>query len=73
MDSLQSVQLRGLFNYDLNDSARNNGVNLIVKHCTPSVAQHFYRIKITTTLNDLPNEVVSSRTVNLFKNGLDKH
>ena len=46
---------------------------LIVKHFNTSVAQHFYPIKITTTWNALPSEVVSSRTVNCFKNSLDKH
>ena len=37
-----------------------------------SVAQHFYPIKITTTWN-APNEIVSRRRVNSFKNSLDKH
>ena len=32
-----------------------------------------YKIKITTTWNSLPSEVVSSRTVNSLKNSLDKH
>ena len=45
----------------------------IVKYFNTSVAQHFYPIKITTTSNALPSEVVSSRTVNSFKNSLDKH
>ena len=40
-------------------------------HC--KIFHHFYRIKITTTRNAQPNEVVSSRTVNSFKNSLDKH
>ena len=57
----------------LNDRTRNNGAKLIVKHFNTSVAQHFYPIKIATTLNALPSEVVSSRTVNSFKNSLDKH
>ena len=35
--------------------------------------QHFYPTKITTIWNALPSEVVSSRTVNSFKNSLDKH
>ena len=52
---------------------RNNGAKLIVKHFNTSVAQHFYPIKITTIWNALPNEVVSSRTVNSFQNSLDKH
>ena len=63
----------GLFDYDLNDRTRNNGAKLIVKHFNTSVAQHFYPIKITTTWNALPSEVVSNRTVNTFKNSLDKH
>ena len=63
----------GLFDYDHNDRTRNNGANLIVKHFNTSVAQHFYAIKITTTWNSLPNEVVTSRTVNSFKNSLEKH
>ena len=58
---------RGLFDYDLNDRTR-----LIVKHFNTSVAQHFYPIKITTTWNSLPNEVVTSKTVISFKNSLDK-
>ena len=63
----------GLFDYDLNDRTRHNGAKLIVKHFNTSVAQHFYPIKIATTWNALPSEVVSSRTVNSFNNSLDKH
>ena len=64
---------RGFFDYDLNDRTRNNGAKHIVKHFNTSVAQHFYPIKVTTTFNALPNDVVTSRTVNSFKNSLDKH
>ena len=52
---------------------RNNGAKLIVKHFNTSVDQHFHPIKITPTWNALPSEVASSRTVNSFKNSLDKH
>ena len=68
-----TASARGLFDYDLNDRTRNNGAKLIVKHFNTSVAQQFYPIKITTTWNSLPSESVSSRTVNSFKNSLDKH
>ena len=71
MNSLLPVQ-EGSSIYDLNDRTRNNGAKLFVKHFKTSVAQHFYPIKITTTWNALPSEVVSSRTVNTFKNSLDK-
>ena len=73
LNRFTTASARGFFDYDLNDRTRNNEAKLIVKHCNTSVAQHFNPIKITTTWNALPNEVVSSRTVNSFKNSLDKH
>ena len=73
LDRFSSASARGLFDYDLNDRISNNRAELIVKHFNTSVAHHFYSIKITTTWNALPNEVVSSRTVNSFKNSLDNH
>ena len=68
-----TASARGLFDYDLNARTINNSANLIVKHFNTSVAQPLYPIKITTTWNALPNEVVTSRTVNSFKNSLGKH
>ena len=73
MNEFTTVGARVLFDYDLNDRTRNNGAKLIVKHFNTSVAQHFHPIKITTICNALASEVVSSRTVNSFKNSLDKH
>ena len=73
LNRFTTASARGLFDYDLNDGTRNNRVKFIVKHFDTSVAQHFYPNKITTTWNALPSEVESSRTVNSFKNILDKH
>ena len=73
LNRFTTASARGLFDYDLNDRTRNNGAKLIVKQFNTSVAQHFYPIKLTTSWNALPSEVVSSRTVNSFKNSLDKH
>ena len=71
MDSQLTVQ-DGLFDYDVCNRTRNNCAKLIVKHFCTSVAKHFYPIKITTIWNALPNKVVNSKTVNSFKNSLDK-
>ena len=68
-----NASARGLLDYDLNDRTRNNGAKRIEKHFNSSVAQHFYQIKITSTWNAPPSEVVSSRTANSLKNSLDKH
>ena len=73
LNGFTTASARGLFDYDLNDRTRNNGTKLKVKYFNTSVAQHFYSIKITITWNALPYEAVSSRTVNSFKNSLDKH
>ena len=64
---------RGLFDRDFNDRTRNNGEKFIVKRFNTSLAQHFDPIKITTTWNALPSDIVSSRKVNTFKNRLDQH
>ena len=48
------VQLRGLFDYDLNERTRNNGAKHFVKHFDTSVAQHFHLIKVTAAWNAQP-------------------
>ena len=73
LNEFTTASARGLFDYNHNDRTRNNWAKLIVKHFSTSVAQHFYPIQITSTCNAIPSEVVSSRTVNSFKNTLDKH
>ena len=73
LNRFTTASARGLIDCHLNDRTRNNGAKLIVKHFNTSVARRFYQIKITTTWNALPNEVVTSRTVNSFKNNFDKH
>ena len=73
LNRFTTASAKRLFNCDLNGRTRNNGAKLVVKHFNTSVTQHFYAIKITTTWNSVPNEVVTNRTVNSFKNSLDKH
>ena len=73
LDGFTTARASGLFEYDLNDRTRNNGGKLIVKLFNRSVAQKFYHFKSTTTWNSLPHEVLSSRSVNSFRNSLDKH
>ena len=68
-----TASARGLFDYDINDRTTNNGAKLTVKHFNTSVGPHLRQIKIATTWNAITYEVVSSRTVNSFKNSLDKH
>ena len=73
LNRFNNVSPIGLFDYDFNDRTPNNGKKIIVKRFNTSVAQHFFPINITTTWNDLPYDVVNSRTVNTFKYRLDAH
>ena len=64
---------RGLFDRDFNDRARNNGEKLIVKtlqhiNCPTSLPN-----QDNNHLECLPSDIVSSRTVNTFKNRFDQH
>ena len=68
-----NVRARGLFDSEFNDRTRNNEEKSIVKCFNTSIAQHFYPIKITTTWDALPSDIVSSRTVDTFNNRLDQH
>ena len=60
--------------FSLYDIARNIGAKLIIKHFSTSVAIHFYTVKITKTLNALPDlkYIISRKIVNSGKNRLDK-
>ena len=63
-----------LLDRDFNDRTRNNGVKLIMERSNTSIAQHFYPIKMTTTrMTYQLSDIVSSRTVNRFKNRSDQH
>ena len=74
LNRFTTASARGLFDYDLNDRKGNNGA--IKTYC--KIFQYIscptlLPIKITTTWNALPNEVVTSKTVYSFKISLDKH
>ena len=73
LNEFTTASTRGLFYYYLNDRTRNNEAKLIVKHFNTSVAQNFYPTFTSVACNAIPSEVVSCRTVNSFKNSLDKH
>ena len=72
LNRLTTASARGLFDDDLKDRTGDNEAKLIVKHFNTSVTKHFHPIKVTAR-NGLPNEVVSSGSVNCFKNRLNKH
>jgi hypothetical protein len=72
LQGFNNVNPVGLFDRDNNTQRRNNGQKLVVKRFNTSVAENFFPIEITQTWNRLPSNIVLSKTVNIFKNRLDK-
>ena len=62
-----------LFIRNENSITRNNGFKLIGKRFRSDIAKHFLTNRIVKIWNLLPADVVSSKTINQFKNKLDKY
>ena len=62
-----------LLTRDENPLTRNNGCKLVGKRFHTDRAKHFFTNKIVKVWNLLPESVVSSLSINQFKNRIDKH
>ncbi|KAF2355414.1 hypothetical protein FHG87_013827 [Trinorchestia longiramus] len=69
-NGLDDVTMGGLFERAGNVPTRNNSQEVNFK---TSQAINFFPIKIAATWNQLPENIVSSSTVNTFKNRLDEY
>ncbi|KAF2347801.1 hypothetical protein FHG87_021443 [Trinorchestia longiramus] len=70
---LSNVTLEGLFERASNVRTRNKAQKLMLRNFKISQAMNFFPVKITATLNQLLENIVSARTVKTFKNRLDKY
>ena len=52
---------------------RGHGLKLEKKRWRLDVRKNFFSLRATTTWNGLPNSVVTSPSVNAFKNSLGRH
>src|SRR5207244_12158224 len=52
---------------------RGNSLKLIVSHCKHDIRKFSFCNRVTHFWNKLPNTVVNSSSLNLFKNNLDKY
>ena len=73
--------IRGFDNVNINDyviidrdgTTRSNEYNITSKRFRSDEAKHFFFNRIVNVWNALPAQVVSSNTVDTFKNRLDKY
>ncbi|KAF2359885.1 hypothetical protein FHG87_009357 [Trinorchestia longiramus] len=72
LNGLSNVTLEGLFRKDKNVRTRNNSQKLLLRNFQTSQAMNFFPVKIATTWNQLPENIVSAGTMTTFKNHQDK-
>ena len=58
---------------NLDTRTRGNSLKLIVNHCKHDIRKFSFCNRVTYFWNKLPNTVVNSSSLNLFKNSLDKY
>ena len=51
---------------------RGHEYKLFKTSCNTDLRKHFFTMRVVETWNGLPEEIVEAKTVNAFKNGLDK-
>jgi len=59
---------------DINSDTKTRGRNkkLVVRRCRYDVRKYSFSNRITNIWNSLPDEIISTPTVNTFKNRLDR-
>ncbi|KAF2349424.1 hypothetical protein FHG87_019820 [Trinorchestia longiramus] len=73
LNGLNDVIVEGLFERDSHVQTRNNGQKIILRNFKTSQTMNFLPVKIATTWNQLPENIVFTDSVNTFKDNLDKY
>ena len=68
---VDNVNVHKLFTLNPSNT-RNNGLKLVAKHYNTGTYGHFFTNRVVNAWNKLPPEVIDCKTVNAFKNKLDK-
>ncbi|KAF2345895.1 hypothetical protein FHG87_023350 [Trinorchestia longiramus] len=72
LNGLNNVIMEGLFERDGSVRTRNKGQKLLLRSFKTFQAMNFFPVIIAATWNELPENIVSAGTVNIFKNRLNK-
>ena len=73
MQGLNNVQKEAIFRLAEPDSVtRGHRFKLAKQHSRLKLRQNSLGIRIVNTWNNLPDSIVAAKTVNIFKNGIDK-
>jgi len=70
MNKLSNVNFEIFFEFDTNRSTRGDSLKLKKKRFNTELRQHFFTDRIINLWNSLDEQIVSSTSLNCFKNGL---
>lgn len=65
--------LSDLFTFNRNDTVRGHQYKIILNHSRTRLRQSFFCRRVVKHWNQLPNEIVSSSSLGIFKTKLDNH
>ena len=63
----------GMFELCENTITRGHSLKIVKQRCRRDIRKYFYTNRVIDVWNSLPEEIVRSKTVNSFKNRIDKH
>ncbi len=72
-DRLPSSILRLHRDCVLREGARRHDLKLYLNRANTNLRKHSFPIRVVKIWNGLPNEVIQSPNINIFKNRLEKH
>ena len=75
LNQYDKIDYNYLFKLDVNSRTRGNDLKLVYKNNTyvTDPGKNFFAYSIIKEWNKLPNSVVNSSSINMFKNRLDNH
>ena len=73
MHGIDRIDPKDLFSFHEGYSTRGHSLKVYKRRCRLTTTAHSFSHRIVDRWNALPDHVVNSKSVNSFKNNLDKH
>ena len=73
LNKMENVDPDELFNLETSSRLRGHKLKLKKSHCTTKIRQNFFTNRIINDWNALPDSIIESANINIFKNGIDNH
>ena len=72
MHGIDDIDPRALFTLDTSAKTRGHTKKITKEHCKTTKRQSTFKFRVVNNWNSLPEEVVSAKSLNVFKSGLNE-